>query len=382
MTIKSFPGINHNHNPRILVIGNYLPDQQESMIRYATLLQWIYSRVGLVTLATPPCLTGRLPFLPQAIRKYIAYIDKFILFPFWLFFSARSFNLVHIADHSNAFYSFFLPRGHSVITCHDLLAVRGAFGDQAAACDASPFGIWLQRLIMAGLRDADAVVFPSKSTFQDFQQLILFPTRQRHAVIPNPLNGLFTSEHKAFPITATEKSLIPEQPYLLMVGSSLPRKNRHLALQLLTRLGPDRPYCVVFAGDPLTSDESAFRANHFLGNRLISIVRPSHAFLNFLYCHAHALLFPSFSEGFGWPVVEAQICSCPVITSNTTSMPEVAGDGALYADPSDVATFLSHVLTLEDPLQRLRLVNLGLANTRRFTPEVIADEYTRFAFQF
>ena len=111
-----------------------------------------------------------------------------------------------------------------------------------------------------------------------------------------------------------------------MVGSSHPRKNRTLALQLLEHLGPSSPYMVVFAGAPLTVAHQTFRACHPLGDRLISIEEPSHALLNRLYCHAHALLFPSFSEGFGWPLVEAQTCHCPVIASPTTSIPEVAGD--------------------------------------------------------
>ena len=138
---------------------------------------------------------------------------------------------------------------------------------------------------------------------------------------------------------------------------------------------------MVFAGAPFTSSEQAFHNNHPLGSRLLSIPRPTHALLNRLYCQAHALLFPSFSEGFGWPLVEAQTCCCPVIASTTTSIPEVAGDGALYAEPTDVASFASHVRALEDPTERARLIALGLNNTRRYDADVVAEAYRRFAFQ-
>jgi glycosyltransferase involved in cell wall biosynthesis len=366
---------------RILVLGNYFPDQQESMNRYAALLQRIYSCVGSVTLVSPPNLVARLPYLPPIVRKYISYIDKFVLFPVWLSFRSSAFDLVHIADHSNSLYSFFCQRTFTITTCHDLLAVRGALGDLSVACDPSPVGIFLQRMIMAGLRHSDALVFPSHSTFKDFQRLMPLSKRQRYAVIPNPPNANFTRDPDVFPVPPDEQALVPKHPYLLMVGSSLPRKNRALALQLLVLLGADSPYSLVFAGDPLTPDEYSFRAKHSLGSRLISIIRPSHALLNFLYCHAHALIFPSLSEGFGWPVLEAQICSCPVISSNTTSMPEVAGQGALYADPMDPAMFLTHVRTLEDASHRQRLIELGLENIHRFAPDVIADDYHRFAFQ-
>jgi len=370
-----------SHDRKVLVIGNYFADQQQSMIRFANLLQRIYSQNGDVTLASPPCLVAGLPGLPEVFRKYLAYIDKLILFPVWLYLRTPNFALVHIADHSNAFYSYFSPRGRCIITCHDLLAVRGALGDPAVACDASPIGIWLQRLIMAGLRRADGVVFDSHSTFLDFQRLISASPRQRHAVIPIPLNAPFTKDPETLPITLAEKAQIPEKPYLLMVGSALPRKNRGLALHLIQLLGPTSPYMVVFAGESLTPEEETFRITHPLGARLISIARPTHAILNHLYCQAHALLFPSFAEGFGWPLLEAQTCCCPVIASPTTSIPEVAGDGALYADPTDVSTFQRHVLALEDPAERSRLINLGLTNTLRFTTEVIAEAYRSFAFQ-
>jgi glycosyltransferase involved in cell wall biosynthesis len=102
--------------------------------------------------------------------------------------------------------------------------------------------------------------------------------------------------------------------------------------------------------------------------------------LNHLYCSAHALLFPSYSEGFGWPLLEAQTCCCPVIASPTTSIPEVAGDGALYADPTDVQSFATHVLALEDAAERNRLIALGQDNTRRYDPVVVRDAYRLFAF--
>ena len=366
---------------RVLVVGNYLADQQQSMLRFADLLVAIYSQSNDVVLLTPPGFVAQLPGLPAVVRKYLAYIDKLLLFPLWLTIRTRAFDLVHIADHSNAFYSFCCPRRKSIVTCHDLLAIRGALGDASVACDASPIGIWFQRLVMTGLRRADAVVFDSQATFHDFQRLIASPAAQRQSVIPIPLNAPFNPDPSALAPTPAELSQIPQQPYLLMVGSSHPRKNRALALHLLEHLGAASPYILVFAGAPLTEAEQSFRLCHTTGDRLISIERPSHALLNSLYCQAHALLFPSFSEGFGWPLVEAQTCCCPVIASPTTSIPEVAGDGALYAKPADVATFAHHVQALEDTTERARLIQLGLINTRRFDKEVVGEAYRRFSFQ-
>lgn len=362
-----------------MVVGNYRADHQQSMRRYGELLVSIYRQHSQVVFVEPPGLIGCLPGLPAIARKYLAYIDKLLLFPIWLALSARRFQRVHIADHSNAFYAFCCRRRQSIVTCHDLLAVRAAFGDASTACSASPIGVWLQRLILAGLRRAGAVVFVSEATRLDYQRLIGSPADQRQQVIPNPLNAPFRPDPQAFPLTPAEETQIPAGPYLLMVGSALLRKNRSLALRVLEQLGPASPYSVVFAGAPLAQAELDFRHNHPLGARLIPIERPSHALLNRLYCQAHALLFPSFAEGFGWPLLEAQCCHCPVIASHTTSIPEVAGAGALYADPTNVNAFVAHVRTLEHPAERARLVALGSANTRRFNPDAVAAAYRRLA---
>ena len=370
-----------NRARRVLVVGNFLADKQQSMQRFADLLVTIYSQSNRVVLVTPPAVVARVPGLPAVVSKYLAYIDKLLIFPVWLTIRARAFDLVHIADHSNAFYSFCSPRRRCLVTCHDLLAMRGALGDVSSACDTSPIGIWLQRLIMSGLRHSGAIAFVSEATFKDFQQIIGHPSGQRHAVIPIPLNAPFSSNVLAFPLSPLEQVQLPQHPYLLMVGSALPRKNRSIALKLIELLGESSPYRVVFAGAPLTSTEQSFHRNHLLGSRLLSIPRPSHALLNRLYCQAHALLFPSFAEGFGWPLVEAQTCHCPVIASTTTSIPEVAGKGALYAEPTDVASFAEYVRMLENPTERARLISLGHSNTHRFDVDVVALTYLRFAFQ-
>ena len=259
-----------SRNNRVLIVGNYLPDEQQSMIRFADLLVYMYKSSAQVCLVAPASLITRLPGLPSLASKYLAYVDKLLIFPLWLYLRSRSFDLVHIADHSNAFYSFCCPSRVCIVTCHDMLAIRAAFGDSAAACNTSVFGIWLQRLITVGLRRSSAVAFDSQATFFDYKQLIGVPLGQRHAVIPIPLNAPFTPQHSAFTLSDTEQGFLPTLPYLLMVGSALPRKNRARALKLLEWLGEPSPYWLVFAGAPLSPAEQVFQKNHqFLILRLI-----------------------------------------------------------------------------------------------------------------
>jgi glycosyltransferase involved in cell wall biosynthesis len=94
-----------------------------------------------------------------------------------------------------------------------------------------------------------------------------------------------------------------------------------------------------------------------------------------LYSGALVLLFPTLYEGFGFPVLEAMCCGTPVITSNTSSLPEVAGEAALLVDPRDVdaiADALQRVVT--EPTLRAELVARGREHATRFTWQRAAEQ--------
>ena len=94
------------------------------------------------------------------------------------------------------------------------------------------------------------------------------------------------------------------------------------------------------------------------------------------YREADIVSFVSLYEGFGLPIIEAQTVGRPVITSNVTSMPEVAGDSALLADPEDVAQIRQAIVKLiENEKLRNDLVERGFQNIERFSPKAIAQKY-------
>jgi alpha-1,3-rhamnosyl/mannosyltransferase len=87
-----------------------------------------------------------------------------------------------------------------------------------------------------------------------------------------------------------------------------------------------------------------------------------------LYNRASAFVFPSRYEGFGLPILEAMACGCPVICSNTTSLPEVAGDAALLIDPQDPVALAEAIATiLTDQERRTRLGLAGIQRAGAFT---------------
>jgi glycosyltransferase involved in cell wall biosynthesis len=95
------------------------------------------------------------------------------------------------------------------------------------------------------------------------------------------------------------------------------------------------------------------------------------------YRNATALIFPSYYEGFGFPILEAMAQGCPVACSRAASLPEVAGEAALYFDPFDVNSIAEALLSIvTDTNLRLRLVNAGLKQKEKFRASICAEKTT------
>ncbi len=93
-----------------------------------------------------------------------------------------------------------------------------------------------------------------------------------------------------------------------------------------------------------------------------------------LYSGAIALVFPSLFEGFGLPILEAQACGCPVLTSSISSMPEVAGKAAIYVNPTSIEDIIRGMERLQVTGYRLQLIKKGVENIKRFSWEKCASE--------
>lgn len=97
--------------------------------------------------------------------------------------------------------------------------------------------------------------------------------------------------------------------------------------------------------------------------------------LPYLYNSAEVFVYPSFYEGFGLPVLEAMACGCPVITSNTSSLPEVGGDAALYIDPNKIETIskaLESILDSEE--KKKQMIKEGFEQAKKFSWKKCAEE--------
>src|ERR1700682_1454974 len=158
----------------VLLIGNYAPDQQQSMLRFNQMMLQGLRDCGVnAELIRPPAFFGKLRALGPTIGKWLPPNDKFVLFR-WRLSRKLAWRpaLVHICDHSNAPYARSASRFPLVITCHDMLAVRGGLGEDTD-CPASLTGRILQRWILRGLGRADVVACDSPATAEDAKRLIV-----------------------------------------------------------------------------------------------------------------------------------------------------------------------------------------------------------------
>lgn len=169
------------------------------------------------------------------------------------------------------------------------------------------------------------------------------------------------------------------QRYFLYLGALTNHKNIFGLLAgygVLYRQLPDCPPLVV-AGKPHKNmaDLSALIDAEKITDKVVFLGFVPNEELPGLFRGADVFVFPSLHEGFGIPVLEAMACGTPVITSNTTALPEVAGDAALLVDPSKPEEIGQAMLTLcQDEAMRHRLSKLGVRRAQEFSWEKMARE--------
>ena len=170
----------------------------------------------------------------------------------------------------------------------------------------------------------------------------------------------------------------PTDRFILFAGGADPRKNHRALLEAYAmRAGELQSHCLIMVGTPTHRfgdiHDTAKRLG--LSDRVVCVGHLSADELRVLYAHAQLFAFPSFYEGFGMPVLEAMASGTPVITSSTTSLPEVAGDAAVLIDPQSYEQLADALVrVLQDPSLRESLRAKGLERVKQFTWERAARQ--------
>jgi glycosyltransferase involved in cell wall biosynthesis len=260
-----------------------------------------------------------------------------------------------------------------VVTLHDLAIYRHPDffpGGQAFST---------RVLVPRTMGSAACVICPSEYTAEEAVSLFRVP-RSRLRVIAHGVEDLFCDPPVPSVLEAARRRYRLPDRYVLFVGTLQPRKNLETALHALAGARRRVDIRLVVAGARGWHDQPALDLIPRLGLsdavQLLGYVPVTD--LPALYAQARAFLFPSLYEGFGLPVLEAMASGTPVIASNRTSVPEVAGDAALLLDPMDVAAWADALIrVLQDPVLRTRLVAAGRSRYRQFSWERAAVDHAR-----
>jgi glycosyltransferase involved in cell wall biosynthesis len=232
-----------------------------------------------------------------------------------------------------------------------------------------------QRLIFRGLTQAQRAVCISSST-RDLLIELAPALKERTTVVHFGQNFPFHPVGKEECDAVRSAFGLGSEPYFLHVGQNHRRKNRVFLLPLLAAMiasRPELPHRLVLVGSPLGAEEEAAIAANGLGNRVFALGKVGGEELRALYGGAAAMIFPSLLEGFGWPIIEAQACGCPVVTSDRRPMNEIGGDAALYIDPLDHQGSAQTLLAALPTLSSRR--DASLRNAASFSVETMVDHY-------
>lgn len=199
----------------------------------------------------------------------------------------------------------------------------------------------------------------SEATKNEVLKHVNFPAN-RIVVIPTVVNeDLYSFSPKAFNSSC---------PSILFIGTT-PNKNLVSVAKALKGIK-----CTLEVVGPLSLEQkTVLEENSIKYHNEVAI---SNQRMTEKYLECDFLLFPSTYEGFGMPILEAQLTGRPVVTSNYSSMPEVAGNSACMVNPFDVESIKDGVLrVIEDARFREELIEKGKENVKRFTTEKVAEQY-------
>jgi glycosyltransferase involved in cell wall biosynthesis len=279
---------------------------------------------------------------------------------FWLPWRAKVFH--SLAQRPPAFRF-----EKEIVTIHDLFPVTGR--DYSAPDFQKKFSALLAESAMRATR----IITPSKFTAEQLVQHLQIPL-ERIRVIPEGVHvpvRLMTPEEQT---RERERLAGKGNELILVVGVLQTRKNTINALKALELL-PARYRMVLVGGDGYGNEAiHEYLRRPSVSSRVRVLGHINAGELQPLYQAASLFLFPSLEEGFGLPVLEAMANGLPVLASNTSSLPEVGGDAAVYIDPRDPRDIATRVMEVtEDDELRADLGRKGMERARSFTWQRTAE---------
>lgn len=238
----------------------------------------------------------------------------------------------------------------------------------------------MRRSISHALKNVDHFVGVSEFTATAFAHYV---AKEFEQDVSSKLSVVYEGVSKdfiSFDAKSNYRPICGDKPFILAAGKLSPRKNITGIVNALSRLKDQIDLDLVVVGgsgwdmesfDQLINDKGLAGRVHLAGY-------VSDEELKELYSKAEMFIYPSMFEGFGLTVLEAMACGTPVITSNSTSIPEVTGDAAILIDPNSTEELCDSILSLiHDPILKNTLVEKGKIRAQEMNWESAAQQMTK-----
>ena len=321
--------------------------------------------------------------------KYLGYIDQLLIFPFQAKLKLkRKDEALHVlTDHALGPWMSFIKKRKHVVHCHDFIAQKAAV-NKIEDLKIGILGRYYQNLIKKGYSKAHNFISVSDTTRKD---LHLFkpeiPTNSQ--VVYNGLNQNFKPSES---ITSLRRQLEQKlnislsNGFLFHIGNNEWYKNRTGVINLYDywRNSNKHSKPLIMVGPKPTKDLIALKEASGFSRDILFLDNIADDLVKDLYSAATLLIFPSYTEGFGWPIAEAMASGCPVITTAEAPMTEVGGKAAFYipkrpykqseqnewlkVGAKEIEKVVS--LSLEE---RKKVISSGIHNSKRFDSKQALD---------
>lgn len=354
----------------------------KSMGRFSTTLSEGMKKSGhTVEIWSPKPCFFLIP-LPNAVRKWLGYIDQYVVFRFEVRSRLKrcpADTLFVFTDQALGPWIPWIKNRPNVIHCHDFLAQLSAKGE-IEENPTSWTGRQYQSYIRRGYQKGENFISVSQKTREDLHRFLLTPPI-RSEVVYNSLNQSFfqVDPLKARTLLGDKVGLGLSSGYILHIGGNQWYKNRVGVIEIYNAFrakGEANLPLLLIGKEPSSALLKAYENSNFKTD-IHFLCDIEDDLLSTAYSGATVFIFPSLAEGFGWPIAEAMACGCPVITTNEAPMTEVADNAGFLIPPKPIdsnkneiwanqaAEIVNHLVNISFK-EREKIVERGLLNCKRF----------------
>lgn len=376
LTLQSHAPTNAARTPlsktlRLAVLCDYAEEQWPSMdLCAAMLLEQTQAHDDVAASRVCPAFRRRFGRLPGIGRAgWASNGDRFLNrhwdYPRYVRSMRETADVFHICDHSYSQLAHALPAGRTGVLCHDIDAFRCLVEPER---ERRPRWFrWMMRRVLTGMQKAAVVFHTTQAVKQD---LLRFGLVDGKKLVQAPL-GFAAEFHDRPEADAVADGILADlagRPFLLHVGTCIPRKRVDFLLRLFAELRRRFPDLhLVKVGGSWQPEHIDCIQQHGLAGAIRHVHGIERSTLAALYRNTSLLMIPSDSEGFGLPALEGLACGAPVLVSDIPVFREVGGDALLFAPPLALDAWLDQATQILAHASIVPTTEVRLAQARKYS---------------